>query len=58
MTITFFMIVSGREEPIIADYAIKSFSKLTKLNFKLIVYLNYIDDISKNLFTFISTGQT
>ena len=42
------MIVSGREEPIIADYAIKSFSKLTKLNFKLIVYSNYIDEISKN----------
>ena len=48
MSITFFMIVSGREEPVIANYAIKSFSKLTKQNFKLIIYSNYIDEISKN----------
>ena len=47
MNIKFFMIVSGHQEPMIADYAIKSFSKLENLDFKLIVYSNYIDMDSK-----------
>jgi len=47
MNIKFFMIVSGHQEPMIADYAIKSFLKLKNLDFKLIVYSNYIDMDSK-----------
>lgn len=42
------MIVSGKQEVTIADYAIRSFSKVTKLDFELIVYSNYIEQFSKD----------
>ena len=50
MEIKFFMIVSGHQESVIADYAIRSFSKLTNLDFKLIVYSNYIEKDSKETY--------
>ena len=48
--ITFFMIVTGDRDPYIADYAINSYSKLKNVDFKLLVYSNYIPKILKDLY--------
>jgi hypothetical protein len=40
-TITFFMIVTDRD-CLIADYAIRSYGKITDVNFRLVVYSNWL----------------
>ena len=50
MDLTFFMIVTGDRDPYIADYAIKSLSLVKNLDFKLIVYSNYVDPRLKKLY--------
>ena len=44
--ITFFMIVTS-DDLCIADYAVKSYSKLKNMDFKLLIYSNYVDPILK-----------
>ncbi|MBE7414482.1 MAG: hypothetical protein HS130_04305 [Deltaproteobacteria bacterium] len=45
--VDFFMIVTGDRDPDIADYAIKGFSKIKGLDFRLVVYSNYIHPVLK-----------
>lgn len=42
------MIVTGDRDPYIADYAISSYSKLKNVDFKLLVYSNYIPKVLKD----------
>lgn len=50
MELTFFMIVTGDRDPYIADYAIKSLSLIKNLEFKLVIYSNYVDSNLKKLY--------
>jgi hypothetical protein len=48
--VTFFMIVTGDRDAYLADYAIKSYSKITGIDFQLVVYSNYIPKELKKLY--------